>query len=94
MKMEKGQRSIITITDPALAYGSKGYTGTSGTPVPPDTPVTFDLTLNSFDTIKEKWSMDNSEKVGPWLGLGGGEVQGACGVTGGVMICCVVTRSH
>jgi FKBP-type peptidyl-prolyl cis-trans isomerase len=63
MKMEKGQRSIITITHPALAYGSKGYTGTSGTPVPPDTPVTFDLTLNSFDAIKEKWSMDNNEKV-------------------------------
>ena len=61
-KMEEGQRSIITINDPALAYGAQGYKG-SLAEVPGDSGVVFDVTMTRLQKAKEKWSMNNEEKV-------------------------------
>jgi hypothetical protein len=61
-KMEEGQRSIITITDPELAYGSQGYKGALAE-VPSDSGVVFDLTMTHLEKAKEKWSMNMEEKV-------------------------------
>jgi hypothetical protein len=48
--------------------------------VPHGTPsAVFDVTLTSFTKAKEKWQMNNAEKVGGWCNLcggGGGHVWG------------------
>lgn len=63
MKMKKGERALVTITDPKLAFGAAGHQGRLAA-VPPDaSPVIYDIALVSMVTAKEKWEMNGEEKV-------------------------------
>jgi hypothetical protein len=61
--MAEGEHCLITITDPALLAAPAGAVVGAG--VPPGTPAAvYDVTLLTFTAAKEKWQMNNAEKVG------------------------------
>ncbi|KIY97518.1 FK506-binding protein 4/5 [Monoraphidium neglectum] len=63
MKMKKGERALITISDPKLAYGAAGHAGRLAA-VPADAaPLTYDVTLVDLVNPKEKWEMNAAEKA-------------------------------
>lgn len=59
--MKAEERAIITVSDPALAVPPEGAVAGSG--VPRGCGAVFDVTLKSFTKAKEKWEMNNAEKV-------------------------------
>lgn len=63
-QMVEGEHALISVTDPALLAAPEGAVVGGGV-LPPGTPsAVFDVTLTSFTKAKEKWQMNNAEKVG------------------------------
>ncbi|KAG1681124.1 hypothetical protein FOA52_015566 [Chlamydomonas sp. UWO 241] len=60
-KMKMGERDILTL-QPGYAFGSAGRAGARAA-VPPNTPVTYDVTLTSFESGKDTWDMSDADKV-------------------------------
>ncbi len=50
MKMKEGEAALVTIADPALAYGAAGHAGNVA-PVPPDSAVSFEVELVAFENV-------------------------------------------
>ncbi|KAG2483840.1 hypothetical protein HYH03_017296, partial [Edaphochlamys debaryana] len=68
MKMKKGEKALVTVTDPALGYGAAGAPegGAAGllAAVPPAAaPLSYEVELVSFENSKESWEMSDAEKV-------------------------------
>eukprot|EP00878_Enallax_costatus_P000765 GHUV01000883.1.p1 GENE.GHUV01000883.1~~GHUV01000883.1.p1 ORF type:complete len:637 (+),score=229.81 GHUV01000883.1:67-1911(+) len=60
--MKAGEHAIVTVTDPALTSVPEG--AVAGTGVPAGTaPVVYDVTLKTFTKVKERWEMNNQEKI-------------------------------
>lgn len=60
--MRAEEHAIITVTDPQLLAVPDG--AVAGTGVPADAAaVVYDVVLKSFQKAKEKWEMNNQEKV-------------------------------
>ncbi|KAF6263773.1 hypothetical protein COO60DRAFT_342981 [Scenedesmus sp. NREL 46B-D3] len=60
--MRAAERALVTITDPALAEAPEGAVAGTGVPAGAS-GVVYDLTLKSFQKAKEKWEMNNQEKL-------------------------------
>lgn len=73
--MSDGERAIITVTDPTLLAAPQGALVGAGIPAGTAAAV-FDVTLLSFKRAKEKWEMNNQEKVHSGGGLRGCRVHG------------------
>lgn len=61
MKMKKGEVDLVTI-DPKYAFGAKEHTGKLAV-VPPNTTVTCNVEVVSFENAKESWEMKDTEQV-------------------------------
>jgi hypothetical protein len=61
--MVEGEHALITVTDPTLLAAPEGAVVGGGVPLGTPSAV-FDVTLTSFKKAKEKWQMNNAEKVG------------------------------
>jgi hypothetical protein len=70
LQMNEGERALITITttlpdgrqEPALLAAPEGALVGAGVPL--DAPgAVFDVTLQSFSKAKDRWEMNNKEKV-------------------------------
>jgi hypothetical protein len=69
--MVEGEHCLITISDPDLLAAPEGAVVGGG--VPPGTPAAvYEVTLLAFTAAKEKWQMNNAEKVrgACWWGVG------------------------
>lgn len=61
-QMNEEEHALITVSDPVLFTAPQG--ALVGASVPADAPaVVFDVTLTSFQKAKDKWEMNNQEKV-------------------------------
>jgi len=58
-KFSKGEESRIYLTS-THAFGSEGNTKLD---IPPHADVCYDVTLKSFEKVKDSWEFDTSEKV-------------------------------
>lgn len=66
-QMSEGEHALVTVTDPALLAAPEG--ALVGASLPPGTPAAvFDVSLTSFTKSKERWEMNNAEKVCAQLG--------------------------
>lgn len=63
MKMKQGERALVTISDPKLAFGDAGHKGRLATVPGGASPITYDVTVVSLAPAKEKWEMQGQEKV-------------------------------
>lgn len=45
---------------PSYAFGEKG---SSELNIPPNASIEYEVTLNSFERVKESWSMDDKERI-------------------------------
>eukprot|EP00775_Hariotina_reticulata_P005268 gene5268-5503_t len=59
--MKAEEKAIITVTDPQMTKVPEG--GVAGTGVPPGEGAVYEVTLESFTKAKEKWEMNNTEKL-------------------------------
>uniref|UniRef100_A0A383W6I9 peptidylprolyl isomerase n=1 Tax=Tetradesmus obliquus TaxID=3088 RepID=A0A383W6I9_TETOB len=59
--MRAEEHALVTISDPALAAAPEG--AVAGTGVPAGAGAVYDITLKSFVKAKEKWEMNNQEKL-------------------------------
>ncbi|KXZ45163.1 hypothetical protein GPECTOR_57g453 [Gonium pectorale] len=62
MKMKKGERALITVTDPALGYGEAEHAGPLAA-VPAGSGLQYEVELVAFENSKESWEMSDAEKV-------------------------------
>jgi hypothetical protein len=60
--MSEGEHALITVTDPALLAAPEGAAVGGSVPVGTAAAV-FDVKLVSFKKAKERWEMNNAEKV-------------------------------
>jgi len=58
-KFKKGEKSKIYLT-PKYAFGAEGNSSLN---IPPNSPVEYEITLNSFEKEKESWNMTSDEKL-------------------------------
>lgn len=59
LKFKKGENSQLRIA-PSMAFGAEGNTQFG---IPPDATIEYEVTLKSFENIKESWEMETSEKI-------------------------------
>jgi len=62
MKMCGGEHALITATDPTLVAAPEGAVVGGGVP-PGAAAVVYDVTLTSLVRTKERWQMNNQDKV-------------------------------
>jgi FK506-binding protein 4/5 len=65
LKMREGERCVVTVSDPTLAYGPQGWPDAPlGVPVPPNaSPLSFDVEMVAVTKSKEQWEMTGGEKL-------------------------------
>jgi FKBP-type peptidyl-prolyl cis-trans isomerase/tetratricopeptide (TPR) repeat protein len=65
LKMKEGERCLVTVSDPELAYGPAGWPDAPlGVPVPPHaSPLTFDVELVAVTKSREQWEMGAADKL-------------------------------
>jgi len=56
--MKKEEKSVFVVKS-NYAYGEKGNTQLN---IPPNTDISYEITLNNFTKPKEKWGMESDEK--------------------------------
>jgi hypothetical protein len=60
--MREGERALVTVSDAGLTAPPAGAVIGGGVPAGVS-PVVYDITLTSFSKAKERWEMNNQEKV-------------------------------
>uniref|UniRef100_A0A023GNK5 peptidylprolyl isomerase n=1 Tax=Amblyomma triste TaxID=251400 RepID=A0A023GNK5_AMBTT len=59
LKFKKGEKSRLRIA-PSKAFGAAGNAQFG---IPPDATIEYEVTLKSFENIKESWEMETDEKI-------------------------------
>jgi hypothetical protein len=52
MKMKKGERAIVTITDPLLAFGDSAVDGPLALIPPACSPIVYEVELLAFENVR------------------------------------------